>query len=102
MVPAPLFLAERQLAERVSLMLKEVSMSRTRLVASLTAMLGCLVFAGALVVWWFPLKVAAHDLASTHDLRRQLDQAITKAKDCTASDHGCSEVGVAGGWILDQ
>ena len=36
-IPAPPFLAERQLVERVALMLKEVHMSRTRLIASLTA-----------------------------------------------------------------
>src|SRR5215475_1240229 len=36
-IPAPPFLVERQLAERVALMLKEVRMSRTRLIASLAA-----------------------------------------------------------------
>jgi beta-lactamase regulating signal transducer with metallopeptidase domain len=56
-IPAPPFLAERQLAERVALMLKEVRMSRTRLIASLGA-IGCtLCLAGVAVVWAFPLKV---------------------------------------------
>lgn len=36
-IPAPLFLAERQLVERMALMLKEVRMSRKRLIASLVA-----------------------------------------------------------------
>jgi beta-lactamase regulating signal transducer with metallopeptidase domain len=57
-VPAPPFLSERQLAERVALMLKEVHMSRTRLIASLTAMASCLALAVTLAVWAFPLKAA--------------------------------------------
>ena len=55
-IPAPPFLVERQLAERVALMLKEVRMSRTRLIASLTATACCLVLAATLAVWTFPLK----------------------------------------------
>ena len=57
-VPAPLFLAERQLAERIALMLKEVRMSRTRLIISLTG-IGCsIVVAVTLAAWIFPLKGA--------------------------------------------
>jgi beta-lactamase regulating signal transducer with metallopeptidase domain len=55
---APPFLVERQLAERVALMLKEVRMSRTRLIVSLTAIACCLAVAATLVVWAFPLKAA--------------------------------------------
>jgi beta-lactamase regulating signal transducer with metallopeptidase domain len=57
-VPAPPFLVERQLAERVALMLKEVRMSRTRLIASLTAISCCITLAIVLAVWTFPLKAA--------------------------------------------
>lgn len=57
-VPAPPFLAERQLVERVSLMLKEVRMSRSRLIASLVVISCCLVVVIALVAWTFPLKAA--------------------------------------------
>ena len=57
-VPAPPFLAERQLAERVALMLKEVSMSRRRLLASLTASSICIVMAATLAAWSLPLKAA--------------------------------------------
>ena len=57
-VPAPLFLAERQLAERITVMLKEVRMSRTRLIASLTVIACCVAFAITLGVWTFPLKAA--------------------------------------------
>jgi|HubBroStandDraft_1064217.scaffolds.fasta_scaffold40386_1 beta-lactamase regulating signal transducer with metallopeptidase domain len=59
-IPAPPFLAERQLAERVSLMLKEVRMSRTRLIASLTVISCCVALALILAVWTFPLKAAPH------------------------------------------
>jgi beta-lactamase regulating signal transducer with metallopeptidase domain len=55
-VLAPPFLVERQLAERIALMLKEVRMSRTRLVASLIVMSCCVVFAITLAAWTFPLN----------------------------------------------
>jgi beta-lactamase regulating signal transducer with metallopeptidase domain len=57
-IPAPPFLVERQLHERVALMLKEVRMSRTRLMASLTATTCCIALAIILAVWAFPLKAA--------------------------------------------
>jgi beta-lactamase regulating signal transducer with metallopeptidase domain len=59
-IPAPPFLVERQLAERVALMLKEVPMSRTRLIASLTAAACGLALAATLAVLTFPLKAAPH------------------------------------------
>jgi beta-lactamase regulating signal transducer with metallopeptidase domain len=57
-IPAPPFLVERQLAERVALMLKEVRMSRTRLIASLITITCCLALTVTLAAWAFPLKVA--------------------------------------------
>jgi TonB family protein len=57
-IPAPPFLIERQLAERVALMLKEVRMSRTRLIASMAAIATCLALVATLAVWTFPLKAA--------------------------------------------
>jgi hypothetical protein len=60
-VPAPPFLAESQLAERVALMLKEGGMSRTRLVASLTSIVCFLALTVALAVWAFPLKAASRN-----------------------------------------
>ena len=57
-IPAPPFLIESQLAERVALMLKEVRMSRTRLIASWTVIACCLAMAGTAAVWSFPLKAA--------------------------------------------
>ncbi|MGH9449338.1 MAG: M56 family metallopeptidase, partial [Terriglobia bacterium] len=55
-VPAPLFLREGQLAERVSLMVKEVSMSRFRLVATCFAVGAALMLTGAAALWAFPLR----------------------------------------------
>jgi beta-lactamase regulating signal transducer with metallopeptidase domain len=60
-VPAPPFLAERQLAERVALMLKEVRMSRTRLVVSLTSIVCFLALTVTLAVWAFPLKAVSRN-----------------------------------------
>ncbi|HYL63944.1 MAG TPA: M56 family metallopeptidase [Candidatus Methylomirabilis sp.] len=57
-IPAPPFLAERQLVERIALMLKEVRMSRTRIVASLTAISCCLTLVVLFATWVFPLKAA--------------------------------------------
>lgn len=57
-IPAPPFLAERQIIERISLMLKEVRMSRTRLIASLSVVAFCLAACAVLVASVFPLKAA--------------------------------------------
>jgi beta-lactamase regulating signal transducer with metallopeptidase domain len=58
-IPAPPFLVERQLAERVALMLKEVRMSRTRLIASLAAIACCLTLVATLAARAFPLEGVA-------------------------------------------
>lgn len=63
-IPAPPFLAERHLVERISLMLEEVRMSRTRLIASLSAATFCLAVCAALAVSVFPLKAAPRPLNS--------------------------------------
>lgn len=67
-VPAPPFLAECQLVERVALMLKEVRMSRGRLIASFAGITCCLALAVVLAVWIFPLRAAplpAHSAPKT-------------------------------------
>ena len=58
-LPAPLFLRESQLAERVALMMKEVHMSRTRLTVSIMTAAVTLLIAGATLVWAFPLKTSS-------------------------------------------
>jgi beta-lactamase regulating signal transducer with metallopeptidase domain len=57
-VSAPPFLIERQLTERVSLMLKEVRMSVRRLIASVALMVCCLTLVVIVGMWIFPLHGA--------------------------------------------
>lgn len=55
-IPAPPFLAERQLVERIALMVKEVRMSRRKLMISSVVISCCLVMVIALSARSFPLK----------------------------------------------
>lgn len=72
-IPAPPFLVERQLAQRAALILKEVRMSRKRLMASLATLSGSVALTAVLVAWAFPLK------ASPHSPRNPLRTAIAQA-----------------------
>jgi beta-lactamase regulating signal transducer with metallopeptidase domain len=54
-IPAPLFLKERHLVQRVSLILKEASMTRRRLGVSLVAIVGLLGGTIRAASGWFPL-----------------------------------------------
>jgi TonB family protein len=56
---APTFLKERQLAQRIELLVKEVTMSKARLFTSLIAIIGMLILAGGIGVWAFPLQAPA-------------------------------------------
>jgi TonB family protein len=56
---APTFLKERQLAHRIELLVKGVTMSKTRLFLSLSAILALLILAGVAGVWAFPLRAPA-------------------------------------------
>lgn len=57
--PALLLLSERNLKRRVTLILKEVSMSRKKLILALSASLGGLLLAGVLTVTLLPLRTFA-------------------------------------------
>jgi TonB family protein len=57
--PAPLFLTHAHLPQRIALLVKEVHMSRSRLVSSLLAMAVVLLFGGRLAVGAFPLHASA-------------------------------------------
>jgi TonB family protein len=63
LAPAPLFLRKRHLKQRVVSILKEVRMSKTRLVSSMAAALGILVAACWLVTAAFPLAAAPQMVA---------------------------------------
>jgi outer membrane biosynthesis protein TonB len=56
--PAPLFLKKRQLAVRVAAVLKEVRMSKSRMVASFATVSSAALIAAGLAVWFFPLHSA--------------------------------------------
>jgi TonB family protein len=58
-VPAPLFLTESHLVQRVALIVKEVKMSQSRLIASLLAAVTILFLAGGAAVRSFPLNAPA-------------------------------------------
>jgi TonB family protein len=61
LAPAPLFLKKRHLQQRVASLMKEVSMSRTRLQFSLAGCAAVIATAGWLGVRAFPLEAAADD-----------------------------------------
>jgi TonB family protein len=61
LVPAPLFLGRTHLSQRVALLLKEVRMSRPRLVLSFVAMAAALSVAGGLIVAAVPLHAWSAD-----------------------------------------
>jgi protein-disulfide isomerase len=63
--PALLFLSERHLKRRVTLILKEVGMSRKKLVLALSASLGGLVLTGAIAVTLLPLRTSAAQASSS-------------------------------------
>ncbi len=63
-LPAPLFLRESQLAERVALMMKEAHMSRKKLAVSISTAAVVLLTAGVTLVWAFPLKTSAPQAAA--------------------------------------
>lgn len=58
-LPAPLFLKEHQLTQRVALMLKEISMSRHRLIISLVVISVLLFITGQTAIRSFPLTTEA-------------------------------------------
>lgn len=53
---APTFLKERQLVNRIELLVKEGTMSKLRLSLSLCTMISMLILAGGVGVWAFPLR----------------------------------------------
>jgi TonB family protein len=58
-LPAPLFLKERHLVQRIALLIKEASMNRTRLTISLIGIVLLLAGTVQLASCWFPLTGAA-------------------------------------------
>jgi len=63
-LPAPLFLREHHLVERVALLVKEVRMSKPRLIISLASIAAFMVWTGQLAAGWWPLQSAPRVAAS--------------------------------------
>lgn len=65
--PAPLFLRKTQLAQRVALIVKEVSMSKRRLLSSFAAIGGALVITARFAVLYFPISAPAQEIVKGGD-----------------------------------
>jgi TonB family protein len=62
LAPAPLFLRKTHLTQRVTLILKEVSMSKRRLLSSLAAVCGALMVTARFAILLFPISAPAQDV----------------------------------------
>ena len=62
LAPAPSFLQRSHLSQRVALLLKEVSMSKQRLLSSLAAICGALLVTARLAVFYFPINAPAQEV----------------------------------------
>ena len=69
---APTFLKERQLAQRIEMLVKEVTMSKPRLFLSLMAVIGLLILAGGVGVWAFPLRAPAQAVAGSQSAGKEI------------------------------
>ncbi len=78
-IPAPLFLVERQLPHRIAAMLKEVSMSKPRLITTLVAISGLAVLAVGVAVWSFPLKIRTKERATIAQVDKGPSESVAKA-----------------------
>ena len=84
-VPAPLFLGRSHLADRVALLLKEVRMSRPRLVLSFLAMAVVIFTAGFAIVHAFPLQMPAQQAVGTQGSGQVTGQPASPVKKPAAS-----------------
>jgi TonB family protein len=66
-ITAPAFAHQRHLARRVKSILEEVTMTKSRLLVSFAGITLCLVVAGAVVVWSFPLESVQSNLIMQDD-----------------------------------
>jgi TonB family protein len=62
LAPATLFLRKNHLAQRIAIILKEVSMSKKRLLSSLAAICGALVITARFAMLYFPISAPAQEV----------------------------------------
>jgi TonB family protein len=67
LAPAPLFLRKTHLAQRIAIILKEVSMSKKRLLSSLAAVCGALVITARFATLYFPISAPAQEVVKGGD-----------------------------------
>jgi len=67
LAPAPLFLRKNHLTQRIAIILKEVSMSKKRLLSSLAAICGALVITARFAMLYFPISAPAQEVVKGGD-----------------------------------
>jgi len=96
-VPAPLFLRERHLVERVALLIKEVSMNRLRLALSLVSVFALLAGTVHFAAGWFPLTGTTLAVQEDTDDTESEPQQTSPAPPPTPTKEGSIVGGVVGG-----
>jgi TonB family protein len=96
LAPAPLFLRKRHLKRRVVSILKEVPMSKTRLVSSLAAAVAVLAAACWLATATFPLSAAPEAVADSPGVQVDAGGAALLHRTPVIYPEGAREQGVAG------
>ncbi len=85
--PAPLFLKKRQLAERVSAILKETRMSKSRVIASLATVCSAALIAARVAIFFFPLVRAPRNLWRNFRRMNRASRSIPEESCCTATEY---------------
>jgi TonB family protein len=67
LAPAPLFLRKAHLTQRIAIILKEVSMSKKRLLSSLAAICGALLITARFATLYFPISAPAQEVVKGGD-----------------------------------
>lgn len=96
LAPAPRFLRQRHLKQRVVLILKEVRMTKTRLVSALLAALGVLAAACWVVTATFPLAAAQAAVADSPGVSVELNGATLLHRTAVVYPEAMRQQGVEG------
>ncbi|HLK50660.1 MAG TPA: M56 family metallopeptidase [Bryobacteraceae bacterium] len=100
LAPAPLFLRQRHLKQRVVSILQEVGMSRTRLISSLAASLSVLAAACWMVTATFPLAAAPELVADSAGVSIDLNGATLMHRTPVKYPDGARARGVQGAVLV--
>jgi len=100
LAPAPLFLRQRHLKQRVVWILKEVQMSKTRLLSSFAAALGVLIAAAWLITGALPLAAAPDSVADAPGISVELGGASLMHRTPVLYPEAARQKGIQGTIIL--